>query len=112
MPIIMHNTSRRVGESYVAPPPTETPATPMSRYLTTLAPMARAKAESALLRFGRFDGVASPRHTFAERIASGGARYDASRKRLYHGAAGCFYDESAVTTTVIRYVLWLVNERG
>ena len=108
--IIAHNTSHRIGSSYVAPAIAPAPVTDLSRYLDTLAPMARAKSEAALLHFVRFDGAVVRRHVFAEKLANDDARYDATRKRMTFGAEGHFYDLSALTMTLVRYVAWLQSD--
>jgi hypothetical protein len=105
--IIHHNTSHRIGSSYVAPLPVEKPVTLLSMYLDTLTPMPRAKAETALLKHVRFDGNVMRRHQFAERLVNNNARYDDTRKRMYHGNDGHFYDLSALTVTMVHYIAWL-----
>src|ERR1700761_3760551 len=98
MPIIMHNTSRSVGDSYIPPTPRSTAPHPHADYLSQFPPMKRAKIQAAMDRYMRLDGVAMSRWEAARRLlGQGGLRHDPVKARLYHGADGCFYDVSALT---------------
>lgn len=82
--------------------------TRLAEYLeTTQSPMRRAKVAAALNRQMRLDGVYYPRWRVGECLAGLEPRRDEAKGRLYHGDQGHFYDISALTVTLVDYILWL-----
>lgn len=79
-----------------------------SEYLDTFAPMQRAKVSAALERQMRLSGVYMFRWQAAEKLAqSERFERDEKRGRVYVSNAGVFYDESALTKSLVDYVIWI-----